>query len=927
MTIEGPRDEKAYTEFQTRRDLIDKALERLNWARNVDWVDEFELRGMPNHFEVGYADYVLFSDDGRPLAVIEAKRTTSDIAVGRQQAKLYADILENRYKRRPIIFLTNGYDIHIWDDVNYPERRVSDFYSKRDLEKLFNLAAERSSRISDSKINENISGRPYQISAVKAICSEFENKKRKALLVMATGSGKTRTVISLVDVLIRKGWVKNVLFLADRTSLVIQAKRAFNNLMPSLTMTNMSDTDVDLNARCVFSTYQTMINCIDSARDSQGRLAFTCGHFDLIITDEAHRSIYNKYREIFEYFDSLLVGLTATPKDDIDKNTYDIFNLPSGDPTYSYELAQAVSEGYLVDYKSFETKLKFIEEGISYLDLPVEEREEYETLFIEEDGTIPERIDSKKLNEWIFNRDTIVKVLDSVMRNGYKVDYGSKIGKTIIFAKNHNHAEAIYQVFGEEYPSYNKGFCRVIDNYTNYAQSLIDDFSLKDSNPQLVISVDMLDTGIDVPEILNLVFFKKVYSKAKFWQMIGRGTRLCPNLIDGKDKTGFLIFDFCSNFEFFRITPRGFEGKEVLTLQGRIFNLKVGIAFELQKSEHQTKELMAFRCSLVEDLVSKVRELNRENFTVRQHLRFVELYSNPDPFNQLIFNDVKLIAAEVSPLILPYEDDIGAVRFDALMNAIELAHLVNKPNKRFFKELQMKATYLSQQTTIPDVAMRMDTIRMVMKDGYVESADMPALERIRVELREILKYLRAEQKLWCDTHFSDQVLEICINDSELADEGLAKYRERAEHYIRKNQDEEVIKKLRTNRPLDQNDLAELEKILWSEVGTKEEYDSEIGTKPLGVFVREISGLDMKAAQEAFSKYLNSSDINTSQRYFVNQIVEYVVRNGVMSDISVLTESPFTDRGSIAEIFSDMTMWSGIRKVIDQINKNTEVRTD
>lgn len=927
MTIEGSGNDNSYKEFGVRRNIIDKSLERLNWARNADWVDEFELQGMPNRSEVGFADYVLFGDDGRPLAVIEAKKTSIDVAAGRQQAKLYADLLEKRYRRRPIIFLTNGYDIHIWDDANYPERRISDFYSKRDLEKLFNLTSERSPRISDARIDEDISGRPYQISAVKAICSEFENKKRKALLVMATGSGKTRTVISLVDVLIRKGWIKNVLFLADRTSLAIQAKRAFNNLLPSLTMTNISEDNPDLNARCVFSTYQTMINHIDSATDNKGRSVFTCGHFDLIILDEAHRSIYNKYREIFDYFDSLLVGLTATPKDDIDKNTYGIFNLQNGDPTYSYELSQAVSEGYLVDYKSFETKLKFMEEGIVYVDLSDEEKEEYETLFIEEDGIIPERIDSQKLNNWIFNRNTIEKVLDLVMRNGYKVDFGSKIGKTIIFAKNHRHAEAIYKVFGEEYPSYTKGFCTVIDNYTNYAQSLIDEFSKKDSNPQLVISVDMLDTGIDIPEILNLVFFKKVYSKAKFWQMIGRGTRLCPNLIDGKNKTGFLIFDFCSNFEFFRMTPEGFESNEVTTLQERIFNLNVRMAYELQNIEHQTEELMEFRKSLVNNLVSKVIELNNENFAVRQHLRYVEKYSKPDQFNKLTFNDVKIIAAEVSPLILPYEDDLDAVRFDALMNAVQLAYLLGKPNKRYFNEIRIKATHLSQQTTIPDVANRMDIIRMVMSEGYLENADIPALEHIRVELREIMKYLIEDQSTWWNTDFEDEVMEININDSESHDEGLANYRKRAEHYIRKNQDEDVIKKLRTNQPLDQKDITELENILWSEVGTKEEYEAEIGTKPLGVFVREISGLDTEAVQEAFSEYLNSSDLNPRQHYFINQIVEYVVRNGVMSDISVLTESPFTDRGNIVEVFSDKTVWSGIKKIIDQINNNTEIHNN
>lgn len=695
------------------------------------------------------------------------------------------------------------------------------------MEKLFNLTRERSEKLSDAKIDENISGRYYQIGAIKAICSEFEKKKRMALLVMATGSGKTRTIISLVDVLLKKGWIKNILFLADRNRLVTQAKRSFYNFLPSLTMTNMCDSNPDLSARCIFSTYQTMINCIDTTKDKDGKQIFTTGHFDLIITDEAHRSIYKKYGEIFNYFDSLLVGLTATPKDDVDRNTYDFFRLPCGDPTYGYELRQAVNDGYLVDFKSFETKTKFLEEGITYIDLSTEEREEYEMLFTEEDGTIPEKIESSKLNAWIFNRDTIVKVLDTVMRNGIKVESGSKIGKTIIFAKNHKHAEAIYKVFGEEYPSYNKGFCRVIDNTVNYAQSLIDSFSERNSNPQIVISVDMLDTGIDVPEILNLVFFKKVYSKAKFWQMIGRGTRLCPGLIDGRDKEEFLIFDFCSNFEFFRISPKGFAASGVQTIQERIFNLKLLMALELQKIHHCTEELMAFRSELVKDLVFKVKELNRDSFAVRNHLRYVDIYSEPDYFNGLTFDKINEIGEEISPLILPYPDDIGAVRFDALLNKLELMHLTGETDKRFYRELRQRAEHLSKLTTIPEITEKKELIAEILTEDYVENADVFALEHIRKELRGLMKYIVYETRIW-DTNFTDGIISIDIKNNDNYDEGLEKYRERAERYIRTNTDSRAIAKLRTNMPLDSRDVAELEKILWSEVGTKEEYLAECG---------------------------------------------------------------------------------------------------
>ena len=531
-----------FTEEQTRKAYIDVMLEDVGWQRGKNWVDEYPIDEMPNKSGFGRADYVLFGDDGLPLAVIEAKRTSRNVEEGRQQAVLYADFLEKQYGQRPIIFLTNGYEIRLWSDKYYPERRVSGIYSKRDLEKEFNKIKGRKS-LKGVQINDEISSRYYQKEAIQAVCDALERNRRKALLVMATGSGKTRTVISIVDVLIRHGWVKNILFLADRNALVTQAKRAFHNMMPDLSLCNLSENKEDASSRAIFSTYQTMMNCIDDTSDEQGNRLFTLGHFDLIIVNEAHRSIYNRYKDIFTYFDALLIGLTATPKDEIDKNTYEIFELESGVPTYGYELAQAVQDDYLVDFVSIESKLKFMSEGITYDDLPPEEKEEYEKTFSDEDGNLPASINSSALNEWLFNHDTIKKTLGILMKHGQRVDFGTKMGKTIIFAKNHNHAEKILEVWNKEFPDYPPHYCRVIDNYTNYAQSLIDDFSDPKKYPQIAVSVDMLDTGIDVPEILNLVFFKKVFSRSKFWQMLGRGTRICKSLIDGEDKKQFYIFD------------------------------------------------------------------------------------------------------------------------------------------------------------------------------------------------------------------------------------------------------------------------------------------------------------------------------------------------------------------------------------------------
>lgn len=907
------------SEYKTRKIYIDTMLLDAGWTEGKNWINEVELPGMPNKSEVGYADYVLYDDAHRPLAVIEAKRTCVDVAKGRQQAKLYADILEKQSGRRPVIFLTNGFETRI-NDGQYPERKVAAIYSKRDLEKWFNLQSMKTS-LNHVSVDKTIAGRYYQEAAVKAICDSFGKKnRRKALLVMATGSGKTRTVISLCDVLLQNGWVKNILFLADRTSLVTQAKRNFVNLLPDLSVTNLCEEKDNYTAHCVFSTYQTMMNCIDSINDEEGKL-FTCGHFDLVICDEAHRSIYNKYKDIFTYFDAPLVGLTATPKDEIDKNTYSIFELENGVPTYGYELAQAVKDGYLVDFLSVETSLKFIDQGIVYDELSEEDKEAYEDTFKNENGELPESISSSALNSWIFNEDTIKKALHILMTEGIRINYGEKLGKTIIFAKNHNHAEKILEVFGKEYPKL-AGYAVVIDNYMTYAQSVIDEFSEPDKLPQIAISVDMLDTGIDVPEVLNLVFFKKVMSKAKFWQMIGRGTRLCPGLLDGEDKQRFYIFDFCGNFEFFRMN-KGKASANMMALQGAIFNLEFQIAYKLQDMQYQTRRLIAYRKALVEHLSEKVKELNRDNFAVRQHLKYVDLYSDTANYQALTYEDTLLVREELAPLILPDEDEASAVRFDALLYGLELAYLDGKKYGKARSDLLKKVAAISNVANIPEIMVQAELINKILHTDYLDNAGIDEFEDIRKNLRDLMKYIK-KKVCHYDTNFEDDILSIEWRESELDNDDLKNYKAKAEYYVRQHQDNIVIAKLKKNKPMTQADIKELEKILWNDLGTKEEYLAEYGDKPLGEFVREIVGLDMNAAKEAFSEYLEGANLDSRQIYFVNQIVEYIVHNGLMKDFSVLQEPPFTDQGSVVDIFTDMNVWLGIRKVIDGINANAMV---
>lgn len=917
------------SEAKTRKIYIDAMLVDAGWKEGEDWINEYPVKGMPNNSGDGRVDYVLLGDDGIPLAVVEAKKTCVDISRGRHQAKLYADAIENKFHRRPYVFLTNGFNTTFIDN-KYPERKVAGFYSKRDLQKLLNLRTNMKKHLNDVQVDKNIAGRYYQEAAIKAVCESLDTlHKRRALLVMATGSGKTRVAVALCKVLSDANWVKNVLFLADRTALVTQAKRSFANLLPNASCTDLTSNNRDLNARFVFSTYQTMMGCIDSLTDDNGKL-FTVGHFDLIIVDEAHRSIYNKYRDIFNYFDAPIVGLTATPKDDIDKNTYSIFDLENGVPTYGYELADAVKDGYLVPYKSIETKLKFLEEGICYDDLSDEDKEVYEETFEDEDGDVPKKISSAAMNKWLFNEDTIKQVLNILMNQGLRVDYGEKIGKTIIFAKNHRHAEKILEVFNKEYPELANGeggrpYAKVIDNYMTYAQSAIDEFSEQDKMPRIAISVDMLDTGVDVPSILNLVFFKKVFSKSKFWQMIGRGTRLCDHLMDdGKDKTQFYIFDFCGNFEFFRMN-KGKEAKAQLPLQGALFNLEFQLAYKLQDIEYQESNLISYREYLVNQMTDKVQRLHRDNFAVRQHLKYVDEYANEVNYKDLTYEDCLQVREEIAPLILPDSDDANALRFDALVWGLELAKMAGKPEGKLKSDLLKKVAAVSKVANIPEVTAQKDLINRILTTDYLNCVGIEDLEQIRKSLRELIQYIPHKYIVY-NTNFDDEILEQTTNEADYQDDSLKNYRAKVESYIKQHQkDNQVIAKLKSNEPLSSQDLKNLEKVLWTELGTKQDYQKEYGDKPIGEFIRSIVGLDMNAAKEAFSKYLNDATLNTKQIYFLNKVIEYIVQNGMMKDLRVLTESPFTDMGSITVLFGDnLELWTGIRQTIQQINDNADM---
>ena len=574
-------DTHDYSEAQTRDYFIDLLLKEAGWPLDQPHDREFEVAGMPNAQGKGFVDYVLWGDDGKPLGLVEAKRTRRDPRVGQQQAKLYADCLEKQFGQRPLIFYSNGYDHWLWDNVNYPPRQVQGFYKKAELELVIQRRISRKS-LAAAEINPQIVERYYQTRSIRRIGEAFErDHDRKALVVMATGAGKTRTVIALADLLMRCNWAKRVLFLADRVALVRQAVNAFKKHLPDSSPVNLV-TEKDTEGRVFVSTYPTMMGLIDDTRDGQRR--FGVGHFDLVIIDEAHRSVFQKYRAIFDYFDSLLVGLTATPKDEVDRNTYSLFDLENGVPTDAYGLEEAVKDGFLVPPKAVSVPLRFQREGINYDELSEEEKEQWDALEWDEEGGVPDRVEAEAVNKWLFNKDTVDKVLAHLMTRGLTVAGGDRLGKTILFAKNQAHADFIADRFNTNYPHYKGEFARVITFKTEYAQSLIDNFSSKDKAPHLALSVDMLDTGIDIPEVVNLVFFKLVRSKTKFWQMLGRGTRLCQDLFGpGQHKQFFYLFDYCQNLEFFSQNPETTEGALGQSLGKRLFKGRLELIGELDE--------------------------------------------------------------------------------------------------------------------------------------------------------------------------------------------------------------------------------------------------------------------------------------------------------------------------------------------------------
>lgn len=904
-------DTHDYSEAQTRDYFIDLLLKEAGWPLDRERDREFEVSGMPNQQGKGFVDYVLWGDDGKPLGLVEAKRTRRNPRVGQQQAKLYADCLEEEFGRRPVIFYSNGYQHWLWDDAMYPPRQVQGFYKKAELELMIQRRTSRKP-LGSAEIRPEIVERYYQKRAIRRIAEAFEHDHdRKALVVMATGAGKTRTVIALCDLLMRCNWVKRVLFLADRVALVKQAVNAFKQHLPDAAPVNLV-TEKETEGRVYVSTYPTMMGLIDETRDGQRR--FGVGHFDLVVIDEAHRSVFQKYRAIFDYFDSLLVGLTATPKDEVDRNTYTLFDLESGVPTDAYSLDEAVADGYLVPPRAVSVPLRFQREGIRYDDLSDEEKDQWDALEWDDDGTVPDRVEAEAVNRWLFNIDTVDKVLKHVMTRGLAVAGGDRLGKTIIFAKNQAHADFISERFDVNYPHHRGEFARVITFKVEYAQSLIDDFSDPNKAPHIAISVDMLDTGIDVPEVVNLVFFKLVRSKTKFWQMLGRGTRLRPDLFGpGQHKEFFYIFDYCQNLEYFSENPETTEGAPGESLGKRLFKARLELVAELDRmpaAELSSRKVAesgvygdpttgaALRRVVADRLHAEVAAMNLENFVVRPKRQLVEAYGKPEAWLKLSSGKVEELSEEVAglPSELPAEAE-EAKRFDLLMLNLQLALLRAEPGfARLRDRVKEIAGLLEDISAIPMVNQHLALIQDVQTDPWWEDVTLPMLERVRRRLRDLVGLIERRQRVPIYTDFADEMgaeLDVALPGFTMGD--FEKFRAKVRVFLHAHADHVAVRKLHLNHQLTPTDLDELERMLGeSGIGSPEDVQrAKEESEGLGLFVRSLVGLDREAAKEALSTFLQGKTLTANQIEFTNLVIDHLTARGFMP-LERLYDSPFTD---------------------------------
>lgn len=893
---EGQRaaDVLELNEETTRQRLIDILLTDAGWhvgaegKSTAEVVQEEEVQYQPTPSGRGAADYVLRNDDGKPLAVIEAKRTSKDANLGRQQARIYADGLEKTAGQRPVIFYTNGYDTWIWDDSqHYPPRRLFGFYSKDSLQYLVQQRQLRKALDSLSPRPE-ITNRLYQLEAIKRVAERFTQNRRKALIVLATGTGKTRVAVALTDLLVRAGWVKRVLFLCDRKELRKQAKNAFADYIDEPMTIVRAGTAKDRSKRIYFATYPAMKKIFET---------FDVGFFDLIIADESHRSIYNRYGDLFKYFDCLQVGLTATPVEFVARNTYKLFECEEKHPTAYYPLERAVEEEYLVPYEVYTYTTNFLRKGIKYAQLSEEQRRQ-----LEDDGETPELFDydAPEIDKQIFNKETNRAILRNLMENGIREATGQHVGKSIIFARSHKHAVLLGQLFDELYPQYGGNFCQVIDNYDPRAEQLIDDFKGEGDNKSLTIaiSVDMLDTGIDVPEVVNLVFARPIKSKVKFWQMIGRGTRLCKDLFGpGKHKTRFRIFDHWGNFEYFEMNKPEAEPSLAKPLMQQLFEVRLDLA----ETALAKAELAVFK-QAVALIGQDLNNLPDKTIAVREKWKQKAGVSRPEVLEQFAPATVALLRNDMAPLMqwISLEGYVDAYDFDLLVTQMQVELL--RGSGRFADLKDRLINRVSELLMhLNPVKEKFETIKRVKSPEFWSGVGVTDLERVRLELRGIMHHRHkggggdgAEIKT---IDIADDGGELKQRKANVREIDMSVYRKQVTEALEELfETSPILQKIRAGQPVSEADIKALTSLVLTRhpgvnLGVLAEFYEE--AQPLDFIIRRIIGMDAEAVKERFERFVQKyPKLSANQILFLNMLRNHISKYGSI-EIDRLYEPPFT----------------------------------
>lgn len=903
------------SEAKTRQQIIDNRLLKSGWNINNPsqvtseleiWVGLPEGVSEPLHEYQGfqYADYVLLGEDGHPLAVVEAKKTSRDARIGQEQARQYAvNIQKYSGKEMPFVFYTNGNDIYFWDTERFPPRKVYGFPTKKDLERLLFLRKNQKP-ISQQLINRDIAGRPYQIEAIRSVFENMDKGRRKALLVMATGTGKTRTCAALIDVLMRANRAQRVLFLVDRIALRNQARDAFKEFIPDAPIwPKEGEREISTDRRIYLSTYPTMLNIIEN-KDCPLSPHF----FDLIVADESHRSIYNVYKNIFDYFDTVQLGLTATPKDAIEHNTFSLFSCDDGMPTYAYSYEEAINNKppYLSDYEVLKIRTKFQKEGIRKNNISLAEQQR-----LLADGKEPEEIDYEgtDLEKKVTNRGTNALIVQEFMEESIKDNSGTLPGKSIIFAMTMKHARRLQEIFDDLYPEHKGNLAKVIvsDDARVYGKGGLLDQFVNNDFPRVAISVDMLDTGIDVRELVNLVFAKPVFSYTKFWQMIGRGTRLLEpaklkSWCTQKDK--FLIMDCWENFEYFQMNPKGKVERQTKPVPVRLFEIKLeklGIAQSIGNTKVAEKTIQKLK-----DDVAKLPENNVVILDAKSTLdELTEQFWQRLNEDKLLF-----LQNDIAPLMRTRTgEDYKAMSFEIRVLQYSIVKLVesDKQDKKLSALEDVIIEMVSDlPLTVNVVAKEKDLIEEILNSGYLAKADDTALDAMIEKIAPLMKFRDEGIKPKQDTFdLKDITSEKMYIKFGPANERVTiqKYRDKVEALVKRLEEEnETLQKIKSGDSISQEEVEELAETLAeyepypTEENLQKAYDArQVRFLDLIKHIMGIGGLVTfpEKVSEAFAEFIaEHNTLTAKQIQFLHTLQMFIIENGSLTKKDLVRE-PFT----------------------------------